>query len=296
MSRPVTLSGNYDQLPYEAPSRRFLRRTLRSTSASLGAILLITIVLLVVLAPVISSYDPQLISPADQTQPPSPNHIFGTDGFGRDVLTRVLYGGRLSLLIGLVAVALASVTGTLLGIVAGYYGRWADATIMRLIDVMLAFPSILLALTIVAILGRGLPNVMLAVGIATIPLYTRIVRGSTLSVKEMEYVLAAQAIGSSGWRIMLRHILPNIMAPIIVITTNGIAGAIISGAALSFLGLGAQAPSPEWGLMLSEGRRYLRAAAWITTFPGLAIMVTVMAINLLGDGLRDVLDPRLKVG
>jgi peptide/nickel transport system permease protein len=166
---------------------------------------------------------------------------------------------------------------------------------MRFIDVMLAFPSILLALVIVAILGRSLPNVMLAVGISTIPVYTRIVRGSTLSIKEADFILASRCIGAPSFRIMIRHILPNVIAPIIIVTTNGIAGAIIAGAALSFLGLGAQPPTPEWGLMLSEGRNYLRQASWITTFPGLAIMVTVMAINLLGDGLRDVLDPRLRI-
>jgi peptide/nickel transport system permease protein len=183
----------------------------------------------------------------------------------------------------------------LLGIIAGYYGRWVDVVVMRMIDLMLAFPSILLALAIVATLGRSLPNVMLAVGIATIPVYTRIVRASTLSVKQMDYVLSAHAVGCPAPLVMARHILPNIIAPVIVVTTNGVAGAIIAGAALSFLGVGAQPPTPEWGIMLSDGRTFLRSASWITTFPGLAIMITVLAINLLGDGLRDVLDPRLRI-
>jgi peptide/nickel transport system permease protein len=252
-------------------------------------------ILMAVFAPAITPHNPVALIPANRLIPPDNQFLFGTDDFGRDIFTRVLYGGRLSLQVGVYSVALASITGTVLGIVSGYYGRWIDALIMRMIDVMLAFPSILLALAIVAILGRDLRNVVLAVGIATIPIYTRVVRGSALSVKQIDYIEAARAIGAPSWRIMLYHILPNVMAPIIIVTTNGIAGAIIAGAALSFLGLGAQPPTPEWGIMLSDGRAYLRTAWWMSTFPGLAIMITVLAINLLGDGLRDVLDPRLKL-
>ena len=174
-------------------------------------------------------------------------------------------------------------------------GGWTDVLIMRFIDMMLAFPGILLALVIIAVLGRNLQNVMIAVGLSSIPVYTRVVRGSTLAVKQFDFIIAAQALGGSAGRIMSRHILPNILAPIIVVATNGIAGAIISGAALSFLGLGQQPPDPEWGLMLNEGREFIRVAAWVTTYPGLAIMITVLSINLLGDGLRDILDPRLKL-
>lgn len=283
------------QLAATSEAQRLLRRLSRSPGILIGATILIVVALLGVLVPFLSPYDPIAVTPRDRLQPPNELHIFGTDDFGRDVFTRVLYGARISLQVGLVAVALASVTGTTLGVVAGYFGGWTDNLIMRLIDAMLAFPSILLALAIVALLGRDLSNVMLAVGISTIPVYTRIARASTLALRHIDYVTAAQALGCGHLRIMGQHIFPNILAPLIVVTTNGVAGAIISGAALSFLGLGAQPPTPEWGIMLSEGRVYLRAASWVTTFPGLAIMVTVMAINLLGDGLRDVLDPRLKL-
>jgi peptide/nickel transport system permease protein len=287
---PVALA-----LPRSSPVRRLLWRASRSANILIGVVILVVLVMLAALAPSITSYDPVEMAPVDRLLPPSAAHPFGTDNFGRDILTRVLHGGRISLQVGLVSVALASTVGTLLGLLAGYYGGWADTIIMRLVDVSLAFPGILLALVIVAILGRNLSNVMLAVGIASIPLYTRVVRGSTLSVKEMDYIAAAHLLGCGSGRVMWQHILPNVLAPIIVVTTNGVAGAIIAGAALSFLGLGAQAPTPEWGIMLSEGRAYLRSTWWVTTFPGLAIMVTVMAINLLGDGLRDVLDPRLKL-
>ena len=295
MTNTATLKLTEQNRPKAEQRRRLFRRLRRSGNVVVGATILLVIAALALLAPVITAYNPEVMAPLDRLQPPSAAHFFGTDDFGRDVLTRVLFGAQISLVVGLVSVAVASIAGSLLGVVAGYTGGTTDSVIMRLIDVMLAFPSILLALVIVAILGRSLPNVMLAVGISTIPVYTRIVRGSTLSIKEADFILSARAIGAPSWRIMLRHILPNVIAPIIVVTTNGIAGAIISGAALSFLGRGAQPPTPEWGLMLSEGRNYLRQASWVTTFPGLAIMITVMAINLLGDGLRDVLDPRLRI-
>jgi peptide/nickel transport system permease protein len=290
LTAPLTLAG---MQPSQAS--RLWRRVRNSTGVRIGASILIVLVMLTISASLLTSYDPVKVNSKESTQPPNGIHPFGTDNFGRDILTRVLYGGRISLQVGVISVALASVIGTLLGLLAAYYGRWVDSLIMRFIDVLLAFPSILLALSIVAVLGRSLPNVMLAVGISTIPIYTRIVRGSALAVKATDYVAAAHVIGCPAWRVMLHHILPNVLAPIIVITTNGVAGAIIAGAALSFLGLGVQPPTPEWGIMLSEGRAYLRSAWWITTFPGLAIMLTVMAINLMGDGLRDILDPRLKL-
>ncbi len=281
----------------EPPSEtlRLLRRLRRSRNIMIGGAVLLVVIIMTTLAPVLSHYDPLEVTASIRLKPPSAEYLFGTDDFGRDVFTRVLYGGRLSLVVGLASVALASVVGTLLGVVAGYYGGLVDTLIMRFMDVMLAFPGILLALAIVAVLGRSLPNVMIAVGISSIPFYTRVVRGSTLSVKQIDYMLAARAIGCPTWALMFRHIVPNILSSVIIITTNGVAAAIISGAALSFLGLGAQPPTPEWGIMLSTGRAFLRQASWVTTFPGLAIMITVVAINLLGDGLRDVLDPRLKI-
>jgi peptide/nickel transport system permease protein len=283
-----------------APSRgaefwRLVRRIRRSTSILIGATLLLILIVVSLGASVLSSYDPVIMNTKDRQLPPSAAHPFGTDNFGRDVYTRVLYGGRISLQVGIISVTIGALAGTLLGLLAAFYRGWVDALIMRFVDVLMAFPSILLALAIVAFMGRSLPNVMIAVGISNIPVYARIVRGSALSIQQMEYVTAANLIGCRPQRVMLRHVLPNILAPIIVITTNGIAGAVISGAALSFLGLGVQPPTPEWGIMLSEGRALLRSAWWVTTFPGLAIMVTVMAINLIGDGLRDVLDPRLRL-
>jgi peptide/nickel transport system permease protein len=281
--------------PFGWLQSRLFRRIRRSANVRIGASVLLIMVLLAVFAPIITSYDPTQITPALRLRPPDADHWFGTDDFGRDVFTRIAYGARLSLQVGVISVALAASIGVTLGIIAGYYGGWIDSLIMRLIDVMLAFPGILLALAIVAVLGRSLTNVMIAVGISAVPVYARMARGTTLSVKNIDFIIAARAIGAPTGRIMLRHVLPNITAPLLVVATNGIAAAIISGAALSFLGLGAQPPTPEWGVMLAEGRVYLRNAWWVTTFPGLAIMITVMAINLMGDGLRDILDPRLRL-
>ncbi|MEM6283686.1 MAG: ABC transporter permease [Chloroflexota bacterium] len=268
---------------------------MRSRNVVAGSIILIIIIVMVLLAPVIAPFDPTEQFRRERLQPPNATYWFGTDNLGRDVFSRVLYGGRVSLQVGIFSVAIGAITGTILGLNAGYFGGWLDSIVMRLVDVMLAFPGILLALAIIAVLGRDLRNVMIAVGISTIPIYTRIVRGSTLSVRQIDYITAAEALGAPAHHIALLHILPNVLAPLIVVTTNGVAGAIIAGAALSFLGLGQQPPNPEWGLMLDEGREYIRVAAWVTTFPGLAIMTTVLSINLLGDGLRDILDPRLKL-
>jgi peptide/nickel transport system permease protein len=255
-------------------------------------------VLLIVVAlvgPFVAPYDPIKQSADELLMPPSSRHWFGTDQYGRDILSRVLFGAQLSLRVGLAAVAIAVICGCLLGLIAGYYGGSTDTLIMRLIDVKLAFPGILLAMAIVAILGSSLTNVMIAVGISGIATYTRVVRGSVLSAKEMLYVLSARAVGCRDRRIIFVYLLPNVLGPVIVLATLGIAGAILSASGLSFIGLGAQPPTPEWGAMLSKGRDYLDRAWWITTFPGLAIMVTVLAINMIGDGLRDALDPRLRM-
>lgn len=271
-----------------------LVRLRRNPGAMIGLAILAIMVMLALLAPLLTPYNPVALSPRDRLQPPSLTHPFGTDAFGRDVFTRVIYGGRTSLRIGFIAVSIALLLGVTLGLLAGYYGGAVDDIIMRLIDVMLAFPGILLALAIVAILGPNLVNAMIAVGISASPVYARVVRGAVLQTRELAFVEASYSSGARAYRTLLIHILPNILGPIVVVATLGVAGAIIAGAALSFLGLGAEPPLPEWGLMLSEGRNYLRHAWWITTFPGLAIMTTVLSINLLGDGLRDALDPRMR--
>jgi peptide/nickel transport system permease protein len=271
-----------------------LYRLTRNPGAVIGLILLVLLILAAIFAPQITRFDPVALSPRDRLQPPGAEHWFGTDTFGRDIYTRVVFGTRLSLLVGVVSVVIATLLGVSMGLIAGYFGGIADALVMRAVDVMLAFPGILLALVIVAVLGPDLLNAMIAVGISAAPTYARVTRGAVLQIKSSLFVEAATVIGAPTWRIILRHLLPNILGPIVVVLTLGVAGAIISGASLSFLGLGARPPTPEWGLMLSEGRNFLRQAWWISTFPGLAIMATVLAINLLGDGLRDALDPRMK--
>jgi len=266
----------------------------RSRGAVTGGIILAVLLVAAVGAPLLTPYDSLSMRPEERLQPPNRAHLFGTDVFGRDLWTRVLYGSRISLRTGVISITLAVALGVPLGLTSGYYGGSVDRLLMRLVDLMLTFPGILLALVIIAILGPNLLNAMLAVGISASPTYARVVRASVLGAREQVYVDAARAIGCRDGRIMVRHILPNTVAPIIVLGTLGVAGAIISAAALSYLGLGAQPPTPEWGALLSEGRNYLRVAWWMTAFPGLAIMIAVLAINLLGDGLRDALDPRLR--
>jgi peptide/nickel transport system permease protein len=294
---PVSASSNGLELdrPPQTAFQSFLRSFRRNRGAMAGVVVLVLLVALAVLAPVLAPYDPIRQSGRELFQPPSPQHWFGTDHLGRDVFSRVLYGAQLSLRVGLVAVLISASVGCVLGLLAGYYGGTVDSVIMRLIDVKLAFPGILLAMAIVAVMGVSLVNLMIAVGISGIATYTRVVRAGVLGAKELLYVQAARASGCRDRRIMFRHILPNVLAPVIVLSTLGIAGAILSAAGLSFIGLGAQPPTPEWGAMLSAGRNYLDKAWWICTFPGLAIMLTVLAINMIGDGLRDALDPRLRL-
>jgi ABC-type dipeptide/oligopeptide/nickel transport system permease subunit len=286
---PIPTRRTVPRYEYAPPPRRRIR-TDRVVLVAL--VYLVLSVAAVIAAPLLTPYDPLAMAPAQQFLPPSRDHLAGTDLFGRDVATRVLYGGRLSLAIGALAVLIAALPGTALGLLAGYYGRRVDRVIGWLVDVMLSFPSILLALTIVAALGSGAGNVAVAVGIANIPNYARLARGQVLSVRRRPYVRAAVAIGCTDFRILLRHIMPNILGPMLVLATLDVGWAILNTSALSFLGLGVQPPTPEWGAMLNEGRGYLRDAPWVTIAPGLAIALTVLAVNLLGDFLRDALDPR----
>lgn len=279
----------------ESPWRIALRILVRNRAAMGGLALLALLSLLAVLAPALAPYDPDAVDILHQLEAPSKTHILGTDLYGRDIFSRILYGGRITLVVGLISVGIAASIGIILGLVAGFYGGAVDSFIMRLIDVLLAFPRILLALSIVGMLGPGLLNVMVAVGIAGITGYARLVRGSVLSAKENIYVEAAQVVGCPDRIILRRHLLPNIIGPVIVLATLDVASAILSASSLSFLGLGVQPPTAEWGAMLNEGRQYLRTAPWITLFPGLAIMISVLSINMLGDGLRDALDPRMKI-
>jgi peptide/nickel transport system permease protein len=267
----------------------------RQRGAIVGLVILGGLALMALGAPWLSPRDPIRTAARDALQPPGPRFVLGSDQFGRDVASRVLHGARVSLTVGLISVSIAVALGAPLGLVSGYYGGRLDGLIMRVMDVLLAFPGILLALAIVSVLTPGLTNVMIAVGLSAVPTYARLVRASVLSARENLYVEAARALGGRDLGILARYILPNVVAPLIVTATLGLGTAILSAAALGFLGLGSQPPQPEWGRMLSEGRDYLREAWWISTFPGLGIMLTVLAMNLLGDGLRDVLDPRLQV-
>jgi peptide/nickel transport system permease protein len=273
---------------------RQVRRAVRNLPFMIGLLLLVLIVGVTLFPRLVTSFDPIKVNIPERLQAPNLRHMFGTDQYGRDILARVAYGGRVSLVMGVVPIVLAAISGTLLGLLAGYYERWGDLLIMRVVDVWVAFPTILLAMAVVTVLGPGMVNIMIAVGIAWIPYYARMVRSSVLETRAQPYIEAARVLGIGGWRMMLAHILPNVVAPIIVMSSMGIGGAILTGASLSFLGLGPQSPTPEWGVILSDGRQFIRVAAWIGLFPGLAIAITVLAANLLGDGLRDLLDPRMR--
>lgn len=297
------------KLETAAPSRLWstIRTLLRNRSAVLGLTILSLLTFVAIFAPYLTKYDPVKpligIEKVEKRAPPcihllgcpkdQPQHLFGIDGNVRDVFTRVLYGARLSLIIGFSTVTFAIVIGTILGLISGYLGGWVDNVIMRIMDVLLAFPSLLLAIAIVTVLGTGLINALIAIGIVSIPTYARVTRASVLLLKEMDFVTASRALGADHLSIMLRHILPNTLTPLIVYGTLGIATAILDAAALSFLGLGAQHPTPEWGLMVGQEYKNVFNAPHLTFFPGIALMLVVLSFNLLGDGLRDALDPRL---
>lgn len=269
-------------------------RFIQNKGALLGSIALVLLILISLSAPLTAPHDPieQFVGP--KLAPPSPGFPFGTDQFGRDVLSRTIWGGRNTLRVPLIAIGIAVVAGVVLGLVSGYYGGRGDATISWLMDVMLAFPGLLLTLVVVAMLGTGLEKVMIAVGISFIPVHVRLVRGSVMTAKQNDYVLAARVVGCKDERIAYRHVFPNVVPSLLVLATTAIAWAIVAGAAMNFLGLGVQPPVPEWGADMAMSRNYLRESWWMMTFPGLGIVITIISVNLMGDGLTMALDPRLR--
>lgn len=289
-SAPI-LQAETTQTP--ASSNNFFKKLIKNKGAVIGSLILLFFIITSVFAPLFSSYPVNEMNFADKLMGPSASHWLGTDEFGRDIWTRILYGGRVSLLMGLVAVIISGTLGVILGVIAGYYRR-LDIYIMQFIDILMVFPSLLMAIAIVAVLGVSLVNAMIAVAISAVPSFVRVVRGAVLSIREMEYVEAARALGVSNGKIIFKHILPNVLSPIIVLATLEFGSAILAAAALSFLGLGAQPPNPEWGALVYVGKSFLSQAWWMTLFPGLAIMLVVLGFNLLGDGLRDALDPKSK--
>ncbi len=275
-------------------ARETFTRLMKNRLAMFGLFVLCVLVLTAIFADQIAPYSYDEMDFLNAYQAPCKGHIFGTDEFGRDIFSRVVYGSRISLKVGFIAVSIAVVAGGLLGAVAGYYGGWTDNLIMRAMDVIMSIPATLLAISIAAALGAGLTNLMIATGIASIPTYARIVRASVLGIKEQEFVEAARAVGTRDVTILCKHILPNCLAPIIVQATLGVAFAILTAAGLSFIGLGIEPPTPEWGAMLSNARTYIRDYSYMCLFPGLAIAITIFSLNVLGDGLRDALDPKLR--
>ncbi len=267
---------------------------LRGRLARAGAVAVVVYAVVALAAPLIAPYDPYSMQVDHVLSPPGLHHWFGTDSLGRDVLSRVLYGARISLGVSVLSVAIALVLGTAIGLCAGYFGRWVDGTLSRLVDLMFSFPDILLALVVIAILGASLVNLTVAIGIVYTPIFARIARGAVLVVKRSDYVEAARATGAGDLRVMLRHILPNTLGPIIVQTSLSLAFAVLAEAALTYLGLGAEPDTPSWGMMLNQGTAWMQQAWWVALFPGLAITATVLGFNLLGDGLRDALDPALR--
>jgi len=275
--------------------QKAVRTFCRNRLALIGAVLLTGIIVCAVFAPYIAPHPPLEMDLSSLHKPPgTPGHLLGTDGLGRDVLSRLLYGSRISLSVGLVVVSIAAVIGTAMGLVSGYYGGAVDTAIMRLVEIFVAFPFLILVVAVIAVLGPSLYNVMLVLGLVSWPLYARLVRSEVLAIRELPYVEAARAIGADNARIMFRHVLPNCLSSVLVTAAMSMAGAILSTAALGFLGLGVQPPTPEWGMMLNEAKQFLRRYPWEIFYPGVAIMLVVLALNFLGDGLRDALDPHLR--
>ena len=274
--------------------RRQVALALRQPAIAVSVVVMVIFLLAALLAPLIAPYDPLAQAIQDGLKSPSAAHLFGTDKLGRDIFSRILYGARISLFVGVSVVLISSTIGTLLGVLAGYLGGWADEALMRVTDIFFAFPALILAMAIAGALGPSLQNALIAISAVTWPVYARLLRGQVLSLKEREFVLAAKTVGVPEWQIILRHLLPNMLAPLLVQASFDMGGAITSVAGLSFIGFGAQPPTPEWGVMISEARTYMATAWWMGTFAALAIMLVVGSFNLLGDGLRDLLDPRLR--
>lgn len=276
------------------PAPSFLSQARRQPLIMLGFVLLVIFVLAAVFAPQLSPTDPLKGQVVNSLKPPSPAHLFGTDKLGREIVSRLLYGARISLFVGFSVVIAASLIGSFLGLIAGYLGGWADEILMRVTDIFFAFPSLILAMAIAGALGPSLQNALIAITTVTWPIYARLIRGQVLALKEREFIIAAHTVGVPAWLILLRHILPNTLAPLLVQASFDLGAAILSVAGLSFIGFGAQPPTPEWGVMISDGRNYMATQWWLATFPALAILLVVTGFNLLGDGLRDLLDPRLR--
>ena len=289
----VDLTPGKKRVSY-SPWKLALLRLWNNKLSVVGLSVVLLMIIIVLLAPIIATHEPTEMIYEDVLQPPSSAHLFGTDDLGRDIFSRVIWGGRESIRVGFLGVTIAIVGALILGVSTGYAGGWADMITQRIIEIFLAFPAILLLLSIVAALGPNLTTVLIALGISSIPAYTRLVRGSVLSVKNSEYITSARVIGAKDTRIMLKHVLPNMLGPILVYATLGLGSAIMTTAGLSYIGLGAQPPSPEWGAMLNYGRTYLRTAWWMSIYPGLAVSIIVLAINVFGDGLRDALDPKTR--
>ena len=293
--RTVPIQLTPKALPRElSPARRALLRLMRRRGAMLGLAIVLAFVVIAFFAPLIAPQDPLQTSWSAVRKAPSAQYLFGTDEIGRDVLSRVIWGARASLLAGLVSVSIAMALGVPIGLLAGYMGGWVDGAISRFTDAMLAVPFLILAIALAAFLGPSLTNAMIAIGVSATPIFIRLTRGQVLSVKVEDFVEAARAVGNPHWRIALRHILPNILPPLIVQATLAIAAAIIAEASLSFLGLGQQPPAPSWGSMLNTAKNYVDNAPWMAVWPGVSIFLLVLSFNLLGDGLRDALDPRHK--
>jgi len=293
--RQRKLSEDCASKPQECSRLQKATRTfLQNKLAVIGAVILLGFIVCAVFAPYIAPHPPLEMDLTSLHKPPgTPGHLLGTDNLGRDVLSRLIYGSRISLSVGLVVVSIAAAIGTTMGLLSGFYGKGVDIVIMRLVEVFVAFPFLILVVAVIALLGPSIYNVMLVLGLVSWPIYARLVRSEVLAIRELPYIEAARAIGSSNARIMFRHILPNCISSVLVTAAMSMAGAILSTAALGFLGLGVQPPTPEWGMMLNDAKQFLRRYPWEIFYPGVAIMLVVLALNFLGDGLRDALDPRL---